>query len=259
MAQFGSLSALVQNYESGGNYTAQNPTSTASGAYQFTNPTWQQYAGQIGVDTSQYPTAASAPPSVQDAVFQQAVSQRGLGDWTCPGCNSPLTEYVASNDVSGLPVLEGYGSNGTTANIGTGALSGGYIAPDGSYVPAQSIPGVTPNSAAPPLVGSTSSSTAAQLGGMPGELLDQPFQFGLTTGLSNAVNSWITGAETAVGNTFKNAMQAMFGSVINWVTRGFLILVGLVILALALWRLLDPGGEKTARMLRGAPGEGLAL
>lgn len=117
MGMFPSLSALVQRYESGGNYAATNPTSTASGAYQFTNPTWNQYASQIGVDTSQYPTAASAPPAVQDAVFQQAVAQRGLGDWTCPGCNPALTSYLASNPSdANLPVFAGGTSPGTTGS-----------------------------------------------------------------------------------------------------------------------------------------------
>lgn len=61
-----SVLALIQQHESGGNYTAQNPTSTASGAYQFVNTTWQQVAQQTGAGT-QYASAAQAPPAVQDA------------------------------------------------------------------------------------------------------------------------------------------------------------------------------------------------
>jgi hypothetical protein len=266
---FASLADLVKNYESGGNYSAQNPTSTASGAYQFTNPTWQQYATQTGVDTSQYPTAASAPPAIQDAVFNQAVSTNGLKDWTCPGCNANISSYVANNDVSNLPITsayngaggilpgdttgQGYGGNGVTpATLGTGALSGGYIAPDGSYVPAQATPGVTADPNAAPLVGSTSSATSSQLGGMPGELLDQPFQFGLTTGLASAVNSWITGAETAVGTAFKNAMSGIFSSVANVALRGVLIALAFLLLLIALWRIMDPDGSKTRAVVRDA-------
>lgn len=124
---FASLQQLVQNFESGGNYSAVNPnpapgSSAASGAYQFVDSTWQRYANQIGVDTSAYPTAASAPANVQDQVFNQAVSQNGLGDWTCTGCNAPLSNYLASNpDQASLPVFAGgSGGGGTTTDNGGG-------------------------------------------------------------------------------------------------------------------------------------------
>lgn len=45
--------------ESGGNYDAENPTSTASGAYQIVDGSWAGYGG--------YSHASDAPPAVQDA------------------------------------------------------------------------------------------------------------------------------------------------------------------------------------------------
>lgn len=51
--------ATIRQLESGGDYTARARGSTASGAYQFLDSSWGRYGG--------YPTAAEAPPAVQDA------------------------------------------------------------------------------------------------------------------------------------------------------------------------------------------------
>jgi hypothetical protein len=125
MAAFTSLADFVKSYESGtpgvpgtGNYTAKNPGSTASGAYQYLDSSWRQFAGAAGVDVGLYPTAASAPPAVQDAVFQQTAQQVGLGPWTCPGCDPKLVSALnADPSIGGLPVLPG----GTTTATGTAA------------------------------------------------------------------------------------------------------------------------------------------
>lgn len=57
----------IRNRESGGNYTAKNPVSTASGAYQFINSTWQGLGGQG--------TAASASPQEQDRIARMYVQR----------------------------------------------------------------------------------------------------------------------------------------------------------------------------------------
>lgn len=53
----------VKQRESGGSYSAQNPTSSASGAWQFLDSTWGGYGG--------YSRAADAPPAVQDERARQ--------------------------------------------------------------------------------------------------------------------------------------------------------------------------------------------
>lgn len=59
--------ATIKKRESGGNYEAQAKGSTASGAYQFINSTWQSLAKKFGVG-GEYQTAKQAPPNVQDTV-----------------------------------------------------------------------------------------------------------------------------------------------------------------------------------------------
>jgi muramidase (phage lysozyme) len=61
--------------ESGGNITAQNPTSTASGKWQFLDSTWGGYGG--------YAKARYAPESVQDDRARQLwAGGRGCSHWS---------------------------------------------------------------------------------------------------------------------------------------------------------------------------------
>jgi hypothetical protein len=231
-----SLAALVRKYETGstaGNYTIlnQSGTSTASGAYQFTNPTWRSYASQIGVDTKQYPTAMSAPPAVQDAVFVQAVKKNGLNDWTCEGCNPALTSHLANNPGDAyLPISDG-GTDTVPRNVadapppnnpntypGTGA-EGINTAPDASGAVGDLSAGV------------------AQPGEEPG-IYGGPFQFGITQGLQNWMTNAVRNIETNVGAAFKTAFGAVLGTAQNLAIRFGLIIVGLVILGIALWTLV---------------------
>jgi hypothetical protein len=64
--------------ESGGNYRAMNPTSSAGGKYQMLNQTFHTYGGPFygtGHD------AAYAPPLVQERVARRVLRGQGLGAW----------------------------------------------------------------------------------------------------------------------------------------------------------------------------------
>ena len=71
------IMATLRKRESGspqGNYTIRaGKGSSASGAYQFIDPTWRTLTKQYGVGT-QYPSAYMAPPSIQDEVARRQVT-----------------------------------------------------------------------------------------------------------------------------------------------------------------------------------------
>jgi len=130
---FSSLAELVANFENPtGNPSLHNQQGgTASGLYQFVPSTWRRYLSQLGGDTSLYPTAASAPADVQNQVFAQAVSQRGLGDWTCPNCDPALNSYLASNpSAASLPVFSG-SAQGVSGGAGASGVGDSPLGGDG--------------------------------------------------------------------------------------------------------------------------------
>jgi hypothetical protein len=79
---------LISQYESGNRNVLNasgpggTPASTASGYYQITNGTWQDFAPKAGVSLKQYPTAMSAPQDVQQKVAALLYNQRGIEPWS---------------------------------------------------------------------------------------------------------------------------------------------------------------------------------
>jgi hypothetical protein len=75
------IESTIRQVESGDNYSAQAPGSSASGAYQFLDSSWAGYSG--------YPRAYLAPPEVQDAKAAALIGTVLAGN---------------NNDVSAVPV-----------------------------------------------------------------------------------------------------------------------------------------------------------
>jgi muramidase (phage lysozyme) len=88
------LGLCIRKHESisAGHYNAENPISTASGAYQFLDGTWQGNAKWTKVNGKYvargYARASDAPSWVQDAVFIHSIKGGGIKAWHgtwCPG------------------------------------------------------------------------------------------------------------------------------------------------------------------------------
>lgn len=82
----------IRRHESlhSGHYTAENPVSTASGAGQWLNGTWDGIKKWVKVDgkfvARQYPEAKDAPAWVQDAAFVHVYEHGGLTMWHGTWC-----------------------------------------------------------------------------------------------------------------------------------------------------------------------------
>ena len=65
----------IRGCESGHDYTARNPRSSASGAFQFIDSTWRAYGD------SRWPRAYLAPRDVQDAAALRLYRDSGTSPW----------------------------------------------------------------------------------------------------------------------------------------------------------------------------------
>jgi hypothetical protein len=83
------LSLCIRKHESlnMGHYEAENPTSTASGAYQMIYSFWNGNAKWVRI-AKRYADgpAGNAPARVQDAVFIHSILNGGVLAWKGTGC-----------------------------------------------------------------------------------------------------------------------------------------------------------------------------
>jgi hypothetical protein len=265
----------IMTAESGGKnvynymYTSDPTYYTASGYYQITNTTWKQGAAWAGVDTSRYPTAISAPYSVQTSVANSLIDHVGMQPWSGSKANTYLSQIDqgGSPNLITAPVDSGTGLvGGTGSGIASGDTTNQGFGSNGALTGTPHVTVEDPTTGQPVDTGGgsstsgsgTSTSTTgdtsagnlgADAGYLPPAATGGPQATGLAPGVVTSVGGWIGGIETAVGNWMTNFTKNLFGSVANWFVRAGLIVLAIVLIALALWRLMDPDGAKTQKLM----------
>ncbi len=233
---------ILQGFESSGNPTATNPASTASGLYGFINNTWQLYAPTAGIDISQYPTAASAPASVQT----QVAAITPISNWTCPGCDVGFTNALNANPAlaSSTPTTDfstvtGGGNSSLSFADPTLTGPGGSTGsnPLTSIVPSGGdYTGVLYDALGNPLSTSTfpGGSTLNTL------MFGDPLGFGMVgsgTGiLGNLTGGAVSATSPGTGST--SPLSAILDSVTNIFERGAFVFLGIVVIAIGIWALV---------------------
>ena len=104
------LQTIKNRESSGGNYTAQSPESSASGAYQFIDKTWQSLTTKYGIG-QEYAKAKLAPKDIQDAIARKYVEEilkEAGGDVS----KVPLAWYTGNirGDLEGAQISAGHPS-----------------------------------------------------------------------------------------------------------------------------------------------------
>lgn len=221
----------------------------AQGYLQITDPTWAQFGGL----STGYTSAIQAPPDVQLSVAQNIPVSR----W------GPATQAaLLQNGYSPLPgetlggMMNRYGEQATPVQLAdgqtmnSGSFTPGYASVDpatGQVTDSSSGLNAGPNVSSDGTVNPTgppSFPTATNTSNIPvGQ--GTPVAINLPKSTTTDISNWINGIETATGSAFKGAFTAIFGDVTSWLKRGFLIILGALILIVALFMLADKKTQTT--------------
>jgi hypothetical protein len=236
----------VALFESSNNPTAQNPSSTASGLYGFTNSTWAQYVEMYSPGLSAiYPTAASAPADIQTAVAQITPSS----NWTCPGCDASITTAVQADPslLSSTPITAAIVSSPDDYSGGTTG-TGSFLDSLSSLNPfAASTIANDPNNP-----GGTGTGAQAPVGGASSL---NPFSSNAIANDPNNPGGTGTGAQSPAGQLASwlsgasSWWQTAVADVENILERGGFAFLAIVLIAVGLWALLKNKGSVGATVV----------
>lgn len=221
--------------------TNTDPNYQEATLYSFANSATQSNPGMsIGDLYAQYYTGtpgasfANLPAGVQSNFLNAASnygvdSQAPASSYYNAGTANPLTFTTADASAS-----DGWNSNSVDPSMGA--------------IDPQAAPGT--GYQIDPAQAATDPGAVAEAQ-VPGLIADEPATIGLSSGLAAAAGGWVSGieqtgvniansVEKAVGTAWDNTIGALLANVQNMFIRGMLIVIGIVILFIALWRLVAP-------------------
>jgi hypothetical protein len=199
---------IIQN-ESSGNPTAQNAETTASGLFQDISSTWAEALAACNCGTTaQYPTAASAPSSVQIAANDALINQNGLSDWLCAGCDPAFAAQVAAAGGVGAFQTSGLDTNPADfASTDTAVGLADFLAANGAGATETGVDETGQPTGA--IAGTGAAANAAVVGGATG---------GLTGGLTTppALTTNVPDAPPPTSGVLDQIVQAFGNATSGW-------------------------------------------
>lgn len=257
------LSQIVAQLESG------NGANNANQPASMVNPTYGQYgdfvgqygSGAIGVDNYANQMLAANPNATLGDFYSSYVL--GTGN---PAQLSTLAELQNQQPAAYKNLTSNFGDSldlPLNTLVSNNASASDYASASDGFAPSIDVTGPEQGSSSTygqPGSEYTPSGNTFSTGSLAGEtaeastpglIVDQPATIGLSPGLAAATSGWVgsmeqtasniaSGIETAVGKAWDATFGALFASVQNMFIRGMLIVLGIVIAFIALWRLAAP-------------------
>lgn len=219
----------LSNYGTVGN--AVNFQTAGSNTTLGSNPNAAVIGGNAFSDRFGTPTNNFVPPA-----YGQNPGLAGLGDPNLAQINDPAYQTgmptygdISASDTTGLP----YGDS--TSQLQAMGYSPSQIAQlqqEGYYGGALHV-NVTPTNTAATVGGSSAPGNLTNTGVLQGASgAGQPVQLNLGSGTVADISKWVTAPITAAEQELAAGLQSLG----NWFSRGFLIILGIVIILVALWK-----------------------
>lgn len=228
-------------------------TTQAAGAYQFQPATWDSVASQYGLNF-QNPNDQNAGAwyEAQNVYAQktgggslygalqagdyQGVAQVLQGTWP-----STSAQSIAAAETTGATVPSGsYSTPGTTSGATNYTNAGYYTGSSGAW--GGGTPGGMGLGNGSSVTGTTAQAQAQQGSAAAAAGVGMPLDVSIEPGLAAGIGGWISSLESGIGSSIQGAVGSVVGSAENWFGRGFLILIGLMLVVIALWAMLSKAG-----------------
>lgn len=244
VAPFSAIEPYIIGSESSGQNVMQNlvpqNVSTASGYFQITNSTWKGVPSSI---TQGYPTAMSAPFSVQEQAANYLWNTNSGSDWL----GNPSAGYAGNSQIQAANNAILAGQTPTTPYFDPAQLGGGVnpvndnsslLSPLTDQQNLENY-GYFGTPTATGALGGVPDTSIAGLTGTDGSNASNYNYFGLPVYDPNATTGT---APVTVSGGATNFWNEIFAGLGDFFVRGGLVVGGLVLLALAVWAMLrNPG------------------